>query len=179
MPGAGAGRPVVVTKPGNFGGAKGTCHPGESDGQPGRPGRNRLGEPTPKPFVIDKWAVVEAYRRVKANQGAAGVDRQSLQDFEGDLTGNLYKIWNRMSSGTYLPPPVKAVAIPKAAGGTRILGVPTVADRIAQSGAAMALEPKVEPLLPRLLRLPAAPVADRRRAGLPAAVLGERLGDRS
>jgi group II intron reverse transcriptase/maturase len=95
--------------------------------------------------VIDKWAVVEAYRRVKANQGAAGVDRQSLQDFEGDLTGNLYKIWNRMSSGTDFPPPVKAVAIPKAAGGTRILGVPTVADRIAQSVAAMALEPKVEP----------------------------------
>ncbi|MGZ6838678.1 MAG: group II intron reverse transcriptase/maturase [Blastococcus sp.] len=96
--------------------------------------------------MIDKWAVWEAYRRVKANQGAAGVDRQSLQDFEQDLSGNLYKIWNRMSSGTYFPPPVKAVAIPKVGGGTRVLGVPTVADRIAQTVAAMALEPSVEPM---------------------------------
>jgi RNA-directed DNA polymerase len=96
--------------------------------------------------VIDKWAVWEAYRRVKANRGAAGVDGQSVQDFEADLKGNLYKLWNRMSSGTYFPPPVKAVAIPKAAGGTRTLGVPTVADRVAQTVAAMALEPRVEPV---------------------------------
>jgi RNA-directed DNA polymerase len=84
-----------------------------------------VGEPRPKPFVIDKWAVWEAYRRVKANKGAAGVDEQSVRDFEADLRDNLYKIWNRMSSGTYFPPPVRAVAIPKVAGGTRTLGVPT------------------------------------------------------
>ena len=77
--------------------------------------------------MIDKWAVWEAYRRVKANQGAAGVDRQSLQDFEQDLSGNLYKLWNRMRSGTYFPPPVKAVEIPKDGGGRhRVFGVPTV-----------------------------------------------------
>ncbi len=146
MRGAGAGRLVVAVKPGNAGGAKGTCHPGESYGQPARAGRNRVGEPTSKPFVIDKWAVVEAYRRVKANAGAAGVDEQSLQDFEVNLQANLYVIWNRMSSGTYFPPPVKAVEIPKATGGTRRLGVPTVADRIAQTVAAMVLEPKVEPI---------------------------------
>ncbi len=105
-----------------------------------------MDEPEPKPFVIDKWAVWEAYRRVKANHGAAGIDEQSIQDFEANLQGNLYKLWNRMSSGAYFPPPVKAVAIAKAVGGTRILGVPTVADRIAQTVAAMALEPLVEPM---------------------------------
>ena len=144
MRGVGADRLVVAPKPGNAGGAKGTGHPGESGGQPGRPGRNRADEPTSKPFVINKWDVVEAYRRVRANAGAAGVDEQSLQDFEVNLRDNLYVIWNRLSSGTYFPPPVKAVDIPKATGGTRRLGVPTVADRIAQTVAAMALEPKVE-----------------------------------
>jgi RNA-directed DNA polymerase len=105
-----------------------------------------VGEPKPKPFVIDKWAVWEAYRRVKANAGAAGVDEQSIGEFEQGLCDNLFKLWNRLSSGAYFPPPVKAVAIPKAGGGTRMLGVPTVADRIAQTVAAMALELKVEPL---------------------------------
>jgi len=85
-----------------------------------------------KPFAIDKWRVYEAYQAVKANAGAAGVDRQTISDFEKDLKDNLYKIWNRMSSGSYFPPPVKAVAIPKKNGGERILGVPTVADRVAQ-----------------------------------------------
>ena len=85
-----------------------------------------------KPFAIDKWQVYEAYQAVKANAGSAGVDRQSIEAFEQDLKGNLYKIWNRMSSGSYFPPPVKAVAIPKKNGGVRILGVPTVADRVAQ-----------------------------------------------
>jgi len=80
-----------------------------------------------KPFTIPKQLVQEAYRRVKANKGAAGVDRVSMEGFEEDLRGNLYKIWNRMSSGTYFPPPVKAVEIPKSHGGTRILGVPTEA----------------------------------------------------
>jgi len=86
----------------------------------------------PKPYDIPKRRVLEAYRRVKANQGAAGIDGESLEMFEADLTGNLYKLWNRLSSGSYLPAPVKQVEIPKKNGGVRILGVPTVADRIAQ-----------------------------------------------
>lgn len=92
------------------------------------PGRRRVDRsgPEDKPFVIPKQLVWEAYRRVKANKGAPGVDRQSLDDFESDLRNNLYKIWNRMSSGTYFPPPVRAVEIPKPhGGGVRILGVPT------------------------------------------------------
>jgi RNA-directed DNA polymerase len=98
-----------------------------------------------KSFQIPKRLVWEAYRRVKANKGAAGVDGQSMADFEADLKSNLYKIWNRMSSGTYFPPPVKAVEIPKPnGGGTRILGVPTVADRIAQTVVALRLEPRTE-----------------------------------
>lgn len=87
-----------------------------------------------KPFDISKWEVLEAYREVKKNQGAPGVDGQSIEDFEKDLRGNLYKIWNRMSSGTYFPPAVRAVEIPKQhGGGTRMLGIPTVADRVAQT----------------------------------------------
>jgi group II intron reverse transcriptase/maturase len=95
-------------------------------------------------FQISKQLVWEAYKQVKANKGAAGVDRVSLEDFEANLRGNLYKIWVRMSSGTYFPPPVKAVEIPKSHGGTRILGVPTVADRIAQTVVALRLEPRTE-----------------------------------
>jgi RNA-directed DNA polymerase len=86
----------------------------------------------PKPYDIPKRRVLEAYRRVKANRGAAGIDDESIEMFEADLTGNLYKLWNRLSSGSYCPPPVKQVEIPKKNGGVRILGVPTVADRIAQ-----------------------------------------------
>jgi RNA-directed DNA polymerase len=99
----------------------------------------------PKPFDISKWAVWEAYRRVKANQGAAGVDGESIARFEQDLQGNLFKLWNRLSSGSYLPPPVRAVEIPKGNGsGVRVLGVPTVADRIAQTVVRLYLEPAVE-----------------------------------
>jgi RNA-directed DNA polymerase len=98
-----------------------------------------------KPFTINKWLVYEAYHAVKANAGAAGVDRQSIGDFEADLKGNLYKIWNRMSSGSYFPPPVKAVAIPKKNGGERILGIPTVADRVAQMVVKQVIEPMIEP----------------------------------
>ena len=83
--------------------------------------------PEGKPFQIPKQLVWEAYRRVKANKGAAGVDGESIADFESGLRDNLYKIWNRMSSGTYFPPPVMAVEIPKSGGGTRTLGVPTEA----------------------------------------------------
>ncbi len=98
-----------------------------------------------KPFEIPKQLVWEAYRRVAANKGAAGVDGVSIEDFEKDLGNNLYKVWNRMSSGTYFPPPVRAVEIPKPhGGGTRVLGVPTVGDRIAQTVAALALEARTE-----------------------------------
>jgi RNA-directed DNA polymerase len=86
----------------------------------------------PKPYDIPKRRVLEAYRQVRANQGAAGIDGESLAMFEADLSRNLYKLWNRLSSGSYLPPPVRQVGIPKKDGGVRILGVPTVADRIAQ-----------------------------------------------
>ena len=99
-----------------------------------------------KPFAIPKLLVWEAYRRVAANKGAPGVDGQALDEFEADLEGNLYKIWNRMSSGTWFPPPVRAVEIPKPhSSGVRVLGVPTIADRIAQTVTAMYLEPLVEP----------------------------------
>lgn len=98
-----------------------------------------------KPFSISKKLVWEAYQRVKANRGAAGVDGESLAAFEADLKGNLYKIWNRMSSGSYVPPPVLLVEIPKGDGRMRPLGVPTVGDRVAQTVAKMVLEPMVEP----------------------------------
>jgi len=99
-----------------------------------------------KPFCISKKEVWEAYKRVKANKGAAGVDEQSIEDFEKKLKKNLYKIWNRMSSGSYFPPPVRTVKIPKKNGGERKLGIPTVADRIAQQVVKARLEPEVEPL---------------------------------
>ncbi len=100
-----------------------------------------------KPFAISKKVVWEAYEKVKANQGAAGVDGESIAEFEANLKANLYKLWNRMSSGTYFPLPVRAVEIPKAGGkGVRVLGVPTVSDRIAQTVVRSYLEPEVEPL---------------------------------
>jgi RNA-directed DNA polymerase len=98
-----------------------------------------------KPFDIPKREVWEAWKHVRANQGAAGVDEQSIQDFEAKLSANLYKLWNRLSSGSYLPPPVRRVDIPKANGGTRPLGIPTVADRIAQEVVRRYLEPLLEP----------------------------------
>ena len=99
-----------------------------------------------KPFAVPKLVVWEAWRRVKANKGAPGVDGQDIDQFEADLGDNLYKIWNRMSSGSYFPPPVKAVEIPKPHGdGVRVLGVPTVADRVAQTTVAMFMEPVLEP----------------------------------
>ena len=97
-----------------------------------------------KPFGISKRAVWEAYLRVKENRGAAGVDHQSLEDFGQDLSNNLYKLWNRLASGSYFPPPVLMVEIPKAQGGVRTLGIPTVADRIAQMVVKQAFEPGVD-----------------------------------
>jgi group II intron reverse transcriptase/maturase len=100
-----------------------------------------------KSFDISKQEVWEAYRQVRANKGGPGVDGATMEDFEADLKDNLYKIWNRMSSGSYFPPPVKAVEIAKThGGGTRILGVPTIADRVAQTVVARRLEAKVEPI---------------------------------
>ncbi len=99
-----------------------------------------------KPFDISKRDVWEAFKRVKANRGAAGVDGQTITDFEADLSNNLYKLWNRMSSGSYFPLPVRRVDIPKADGGTRPLGIPTVADRIAQEVVRRNLEPRLEPV---------------------------------
>jgi len=101
---------------------------------------------TNKPFDIDKRLVYEAYKAVKSNRGAAGVDEQTIEQFEADLSGNLYKVWNRMSSGTYFPPPVRAVSIPKKSGGERILGVPTVADRVAQMVVKQVIEPVLDPI---------------------------------
>lgn len=99
-----------------------------------------------KPFDISKREVWEAFKKVKANRGAAGVDGQTITDFEADLTNNLYKLWNRMSSGSYFPLPVRRVDTPKEDGGTRPLGIPTVTDRIAQEVARRNLEPRLEPL---------------------------------
>ena len=129
-------------KPGNAGGAKGPDTLAAGRGQPVMGGTASRG----KAYDIPKQLVWEAYQRVKANRGAAGVDGQSLAAFEEDLKGNLYKVWNRMSSGSYLPPPVKLAEIPKDNGGTRSLGIPTVADRVAQTVAKMVLEPIVEPV---------------------------------
>ena len=101
---------------------------------------------TDKPFKIDKRLVYEAYKAVKSNAGAAGVDGKTIEQFEADLRNNLYKLWNRMSSGSYFPPPVRAVSIPKKTGGQRILGVPTVADRVAQMVVKQLIEPDLEPI---------------------------------
>jgi len=112
-----------------------------------------VGEPKSqvKPFDISKWLVWEAFQTVKKNKGAAGVDGVTIEEFERDRDANLYKIWNRMSSGSYFPPPVRAVEIPKAhGGGVRVLGVPTVADRVAQTVVAMVLGARAEPRAPAL-----------------------------
>lgn len=98
-----------------------------------------------KPFEISKHAVLNAWKSVKANKGAEGVDATTIAEFEGNLKDNLYKIWNRMSSGSYFPPPVKTVSIPKKTGGERILGIPTVSDRVAQMVVKIYFEPLVEP----------------------------------
>lgn len=99
-----------------------------------------------KPYNISKKTIMEAFKKVKANKGSAGIDEESIELFEKDLKGNLYKIWNRMSSGSYFPPAVKAVDIPKKTGGTRTLGIPTVGDRVAQMVTKMYLEPCIEPI---------------------------------
>jgi hypothetical protein len=101
---------------------------------------------TCKPYDIPKTLIWEAWLHVKANQGAAGIDTETIERFETKLGDNLYKLWNRMSSGSYIPPPVKAMPIPKKSGGVRILGIPTVADRVAQTAVKMWLEPRLDPI---------------------------------
>jgi len=139
----GADHSAVAMKGSNVPGAKGVDYPAGFRGQPRHAGEEPVKKA--KPFEISKRVVVEAWEQVKANQGAAGVDQESIADFERNLKGNLYKIWNRMSSGSYIPPLVRTVAIPKKAGGERMLGVPTVADRVAQVVAKLYFEPMVEP----------------------------------
>jgi group II intron reverse transcriptase/maturase len=97
-----------------------------------------------KPYDIAKRTVWEAYQQVKANRGAAGIDDETIAEFEQNLPKNLYKLWNRMASGSYFPPPVKQVEIPKASGGTRKLGVPTVSDRVAQTVVKLIIEPRLD-----------------------------------
>ena len=99
-----------------------------------------------KSFTISKHLVMEAWMRIKSNGGSAGIDKQSIEDFEKNLKDNLYRIWNRMSSGSYMPSAVKLVEIPKSGGGKRPLGIPTVSDRIAQMVVVKVLEPKLEPI---------------------------------
>jgi RNA-directed DNA polymerase len=111
-----------------------------------QPGDREESSMTCKPYDIPKTLVWEAWLHVKANQGAAGIDGETVERFEEKLGDNLYRIWNRMSSGSYFPPPVKAVPIPKKSGGVRILGIPTVADRIAQTAVKMWLEPRLDPI---------------------------------
>ena len=142
MRGTGAERPVVAVKSGKPDGAKGSRHSACSVRQPQKR-EERSGQA--KPFCISKWVVLDAYKRVRAKRGAAGVDSESIEVFERDLKNNLYRIWNRMSSGTYFPPPVKTVEIPKKDGGVRSLGIPTVSDRVAQTVVKLYLEPVVEP----------------------------------
>jgi len=113
-------------------------------GVAGQPRRGRNPDAQAKSFEITKRQVFEAYKRVKANRGGAGVDRQSLADFDRNLSGNLYKLWNRMASGSYHPPPVRRVEIPKGNGAVRALGIPTVSDRIAQMVVKEAIEPKID-----------------------------------
>lgn len=145
MHGIGAEQTVVVMKLFNESGAKGS----ESElyysvlkiSQPEMGGAMDK----TKSYEISKTVVWEAYKRVKANKGSAGIDDESIEKFEINLKDNLYKIWNRMSSGSYFPPAVKAVEIPKKNDGIRVLGVPTISDRIAQMTVKMYFEPLVEP----------------------------------
>ena len=145
--------------------------------EPGPTRNGRSPRHKAKPFEIPKRQVWEAYKRVRENQGAAGVDGQSIADFEADLAGNLYKVWNRMSSGTWFPPPVRRVNIPKGNGGTRPLGIPTVADRVAQMVVKRHLEPLVEPHFhPDFLRISTRSICARCCWGGAPAMLARGLG---
>ena len=128
MRGTGADQPVVVTKARNGAGAKGLTHPAE-DGATTASGNagGRIASKSAKSIPITKRQVWEAYKRVKANRGAAGVDGQTIEQFDEDVSNNLYKLWNRLASGSYMPQAVRRVEIPKPDGGSRPLGIPMVA----------------------------------------------------
>ena len=147
MRGTGSGRPIVVMKPLYEGGAKGSGRPDRLEVNPrGKEPMDRS-RPKVKSFEIPKRLICEAWEKVRANQGAPGVDAVSIAEFGNDERNNLYKLWNRMASGSYFPGPVRAVEIPKDHGlGVRTLGVPNTADRVAQTAAAMLLEAKLEPI---------------------------------
>lgn len=108
----------------------------------------KTNKPKAKPFAISKQLVWEAWQQVRANQGAAGVDGESIAAFEENVKDNLFKLWNRLSPGTYFPPSVRAVDIPKNDGGVRTLGISTVSDRIAQTVVKMVLEPRSGTVVP-------------------------------
>jgi len=147
MRGTGTEQAVVAKKSRNGLGAKGLPHCAED--AVATSGGNIVGRTdadSAKSLPISKRQVWEAYKRVKANRGAAGVDGQTLPEFEEDVTNNLYKLWNRMASGSYMPPAVRRVEIPKSDGKMRPLGIPTVADRIAQMVVKQILEPGLEPM---------------------------------
>lgn len=140
----GTEHPVVAKKSVKADGAKGVrVVKLGSLGQPEMGGAQRTRQ---KSYCISRQEVLEAYRKVKSNKGAAGIDEQTIEDFEQDLKNNLYRVWNRMTSGSYFPPPVRTVKIPKAGGGERPLGIPTVSDRVAQMVVKNRLEPLVDPL---------------------------------
>lgn len=145
MRGTGTDQPVVVMKARNGAGAKGLTHLAE-DGATTGGGKavGRIASKSAKSIPITKRQVWEAYKRVKAKRGAAGVDGQTIEQFEEDVSNNLYKLWNRMTSGSYMPQAVRRVEIPKPDGGSRPLGIPTVADRIAQTVVKQHLEPRLE-----------------------------------
>ena len=138
-----------------------------------------MSEPKPKSFAISKRAVWEAYRRVKANKGVAGVDGESIEEFDRDLEGNLYKLWNRLSSGSYFPPPVRAVQIPKKGGrGVRTLGVPTVIayHKVAQD--AFGFAGRHTPLPPAARQASAGALCPSRRRDSRLRVRGRAAGQR-
>ena len=147
MRSTGAEQLVVALKHLKGCGAKGLRHSAGDTGQPARGGACDFGEG----LDIPKAMVWDAYLDVKRSKGGPGVDGQTMEDFEQDLKNHLYKIWNRLSSGSYFPPPVLRVDIPKSDGGTRELGVPTISDRIAQAVVKRYLEPLVEPHPDRVL----------------------------
>jgi|APFre7841882630_1041343.scaffolds.fasta_scaffold04161_6 RNA-directed DNA polymerase len=145
MRGTGADQPVTAMKARNGAGAKGLTYPAgdgttTTDGNVG----GRIVRDSAKSFPVTKRQVWEAYKRVKANRGAAGVDGQTIEQFEEHLSNNLYKLWNRLASGSYMPQAVRRVEIPKSDGGVRPLGIPTVADRVAQTVVKDYLEPSLE-----------------------------------
>lgn len=143
---SGSDKPIVALKSGNTDGAKGFAYLRLIVDQPGNREESMT---TTKPYTIPKTEVLKAWKAVKANKGAAGIDGVEIADFEKDIKNNLYKIWNRMSSGSYMPPAVRTVSIPKANGGIRKLGIPTVGDRVAQMVVKQYLEPRVDPLFHR------------------------------